>query len=53
MNWWNHTLFAQQTAMEAGDMLLDYFGKITKYKGKSAAHDFVTEADLTSEIYNR
>ncbi|MBT3250333.1 MAG: inositol monophosphatase [Candidatus Marinimicrobia bacterium] len=51
MNWWNHTLFAQQTAMEAGDMLLDYFGKITKYKGKSAAHDFVTEADLTSEKF--
>ena len=43
----NHIRFMQETAREAGELLLSYFGKVTiEYKGEV---DLVTEADRQSE----
>jgi len=49
LDWWEFTLFAREVAIEAGDLLLTYFGRITEYDGKSAPHDLVTRADIESE----
>ncbi len=48
-DWSSFTRFAVEIARDAGKLLLDYQGKLRNVKGKSVAHDLVTEADISAE----
>lgn len=52
MNAAEHRTFltiATEAARQGGDLLMDYFGKLSQIKVKSATGDLVTEADVASE----
>ncbi|MFQ6610972.1 MAG: inositol monophosphatase family protein, partial [Fidelibacterota bacterium] len=51
LNWAQLTNFAEDTAKEAGKILLTHLGKLKNIRGKSGVNDMVTEADLASESY--
>lgn len=49
----NLSQFAREFSLEAGELLLSYYGKITSRTQKSGRGDFVTEADHAVEDFFR
>ena len=49
MNLSEYEHFAKETAISAGEILMQYFGKLTHVDNKSTDIDLVTQADIESE----
>ena len=49
MNLHEYEHFAKKTAISAGEILMQYFGKLTHVDNKSTDIDLVTQADIESE----
>jgi myo-inositol-1(or 4)-monophosphatase len=51
VNFSQYEHFAKEIAISAGDVLMQYFGKLTHVDNKSTDIDLVTRADIESEDY--